>query len=555
MSKQAWFYQTAVLLFFCLLLSACQPALPPQPALTTAEEYGYPWWNDVVFYEIFVRSFYDSDGDGIGDFNGIREKLDYLNDGDPATDTDLEITGIWLMPITPSPSYHGYDVTDFKAVNPEYGTMEDFEALVAECHERGIKVIIDWEINHTSSSHPWFVAAEADPEADTRDWYIWVKEEPDWVGPWGQDVWYRSLKAGLSYYAIFWEGMPDLNYENPEVTDAMYDAIAFWIEEKGIDGIRIDAARHLIEEGEIQQNTDATHAWYADFYQWYNALDDDMMTIGEVWDASAKAAQFVNDQELDLVFNFDLAGKLLESADNNYGLTASKAIVSELKYFPEFQMGTFLSNHDTNRTMTDLGNDYGKAKSAATLLLTAPGIPFVYYGEEIGMMGGKPDENIRRPMQWNGEAMAGFTTAKTPWKLPQSDYTEKNVALQDEDETSLLNHYRALINARNQYPALRIGDYYNIKCSDVGIYAAMRSTEEQTFIILHNMTPEVVEEYTLTLEEGPLPAGTQFKVVEFFSSLNPRVKSLTVLDGGGFAEYAPLSVLEPYTTYILWLQP
>ncbi len=546
------------LFFICILglvfglLAGCTPKQPVPPMMTTAEEYGYPWWNDVVFYQIFVRSFYDSDGDGIGDFNGIIEKMDYLNDGDPDTDTDLEITGIWLMPIYPSPSYHGYDVTDFTGINPDYGTMEDFENFLAAAHERGIKVILDWEINHTSTRHPWFEDS-INPESEYRDWYVWEEDEPDWTGPWGQDVWHRNLEAGASYYGIFWEGMPDLNYENHEVTDEMNLAVSFWVEEVGVDGLRIDAARHLIEEGPKQQNTEATHEWYQEWFPWFKDLDalQEPMVIGEVWDASRNAARFVDDEELDLVFDFDLAGGLVEAVTHGYGIKAASAIEDEILFFPEYQMGTFLSNHDMARVMTAFRDDYGKAKVAATTLLTAPGIPFVYYGEEIGMEGGKPDENIRRPMQWDDSDFAGFTTGAAPWKMPQGDYTDKNVAMQSEDDASLLNHYRKLINLRNQYPALKIGNYLPIDVSDITIYAVMRSTEEQKFIVLVNMTENEVTDYTISLKNGPLEGD--YQMVEFFSEFDYSVPNLTANSDGGFDDYTPLVTLEPYETYILWL--
>jgi len=551
MKYKSLFFACILVLVFGLF-SGCTPNQPTAPMMTTAEEYGYPWWNGAVFYQIFVRSFYDSDGDGIGDFNGITEKMDYLNDGDPETDTDLEITGIWLMPIYPSPSYHGYDVTDFTGINPDYGTMEDFENFLTAAHERGIKVILDWEINHTSTEHPWFKAS-IDPESDYRDWYVWEKDEPDWTGPWGQDVWHRNLEAGASYYGIFWEGMPDLNYKNPAVTDAMNQAVSFWIEEVGVDGLRIDAARHLIEEGPKQQNTEATHEWYQEWFPWFKDLDapQEPMVIGEVWDASRNAARFVDDQELDLVFDFDLAGGLVEAVNYGYGIKITSAIEDELSYFPEYQMGTFLSNHDMARVMTVFRDDYGKAKVAATALLTAPGIPFVYYGEEIGMEGGKPDENIRRPMQWDDSDFAGFTTGDAPWKMPQRDYTDKNVAMQDLDEASLLNHYRKLINMRNQYPVLKIGDYLPIDVSDITVYAAMRSTEEQKFIVLVNMTENEVTDYTISLKNGPLEGD--YQVVEFFSDIEYSVPNLTANADGGFDNYTPLVTLEPYETYILWL--
>ena len=198
------------------------PATPtptPDPLFTGTNDY--PWWNDTVFYEIFVRSFYDSDGNGIGDLNGVIEKLDYLNDGDPTTSEDLGVTGIWLMPIMVSPSYHGYDVVDYFQVDPDYGTNEDFLRLMDEAHARGIRVIVDLVMNHTSNAHPWFLDSQ-NPDSDKREWYIWADENPGYRGPDGQVVWHNNPSG--YYYGIFWSGMPDLNYENPDVTAAMFEA-------------------------------------------------------------------------------------------------------------------------------------------------------------------------------------------------------------------------------------------------------------------------------------------------------------------------------------------
>ena len=182
---------------------------------TTAEDAGLKWWNDRVFYEVFVRSFKDSDEDGIGDFRGLTASLDYLNDGDPSSTDDLGITGIWLMPIFPSPSYHGYDVVDYRSINPDYGTMEDFDAFLDAAHQRGIAVIIDLVINHTGVDHPWFQASRAgDPEY--ADWYLWSDTDPATTGPWGQQVWHQA--DGRHYFGLFWRGMPDLNLDLPAVT-------------------------------------------------------------------------------------------------------------------------------------------------------------------------------------------------------------------------------------------------------------------------------------------------------------------------------------------------
>jgi len=201
------------ILLLASFLTSCLPAVSTEVSPAPTAD-GNPWWNDAVFYEIFVRSFNDSNGDGIGDFNGITEKLDYLNDGDPNTTADLGVTGIWLMPIFPSPSYHGYDVTDFYGVNPQYGTMEDFKKLLAEAHKRGIRIIIDMALNHTSDQHPWFKEAKKDVNSKYRDWYIWSETDPNYKGPWNERVWHPSTTG--FYYGIFEAFMPDLNYNNPK---------------------------------------------------------------------------------------------------------------------------------------------------------------------------------------------------------------------------------------------------------------------------------------------------------------------------------------------------
>jgi glycosidase len=264
-----------IVFFVCgiIIVSACTPSsqsaqfdstpsitatVVPTPTPTPYDpmpqgSQGYPWWNDTVFYEVFLRSFYDSNGDGIGDINGLIEKLDYLNDGDPKTKTDLGITGIWLMPIFPSPSYHGYDVKDYYEINPDYGTMEDFNRLLEEAHLRGIRIVIDFVINHTSTEHPWFIEARKGEDSLYRNLYIWSEQKPDYLGPWGQPVWHANYDQTY-YYGVFWSGMPDLNFENQEVTNEINRIAAFWLEDIGVDGFRVDGARHLIEDGDIQKN-------------------------------------------------------------------------------------------------------------------------------------------------------------------------------------------------------------------------------------------------------------------------------------------------------------
>ncbi|MBT3391812.1 MAG: alpha-amylase, partial [Chloroflexi bacterium] len=349
------------------------------------------WWRDAVFYEIFVRSFYDSDCDGIGDFNGITQKLDYLQ--------ALGVNAIWLMPIHPSPSYHGYDVLNYYAVNHEYGSMDDFQRLLDEIHRREMHLIVDLVLNHTSSAHPFFVDANNNPNSPYRDWYIWSDTDPG-------NGWHQGAQG--YYYGFFWSGMPDLNYTNPEVTAQMNNVVRYWLDDIGVDGFRIDAAKHLIEDGDQRENTPATHDWYKKFYAVYKTDHPNAYTVGEVYGAGGFIAQTYTDQ-LDHVFNFELASGFVNSANGRSNTGINSAYTLTLKNMLEGNFATFLTNHDQNRTMSVFNGDLGKAKTAASLLLTAPGTPFIYYGEEIGMQGKKPDEDIRLPMQWSADQQAGFS--------------------------------------------------------------------------------------------------------------------------------------------------
>jgi glycosidase len=481
-------------------------AFPIQPVIGLPQGTdGYPWWNDSVFYEIFVRSFFDSDGDGIGDLNGLTEKLDYLNDGDPETTTDLGITGIWLMPIFPSPSYHGYDVTDYYDINPDYGTLADFEKLLDEAHQRGIRVIIDLVINHTSNEHPWFQQAK-DPFSPYHDWYIWTDTNPGYLGSWGQQVWFPS--NGKYYYGSFTSGMPDLNYTNPEVTAQMEDVVRFWLEDVGVDGFRMDAAKHLIEEGTIQANSDSTHEWWKAFRTYYKQVDPDALVVGEVWDDTSITARYLQGDELDLSFEFSLAEAFIRGANGG----RSEDVIDQMKrsytQIPEMQFASFLANHDQDRVFSQLGENEQKMILAASLLLTSPGVPFIYYGEEIGMQGNQIHERIRRAMQWVGDAAyAGFTTG-TPWQALGSGWKLYNVHDEGENPDSILAWYRTLINIRNQHAALRVGDLTVLPTTDEAVYGSLRVSDNEAVLVLLNLSDQPVTEVWLTKGETELVEGT-----------------------------------------------
>lgn len=544
------FQKNLIYLIIAIMILGCVPPSTTQTLdLVTTEALATNWWKDAVFYEIFVRSFYDSDGNGIGDFNGITAKLDYLNDGDPTTNTDLGITGIWLMPIFPSPSYHGYDVTDYYSVNPQYGTMEDFKHLVEEAHKRGIHIVIDMVINHTSDKHPWFKDAKNDVNSPYRDWYIWSETDPNYKGPWNEDVWHPSLTG--YYYGIFESFMPDLNYNNPEVTAEMEKVYSFWLKNVGIDGFRLDAAKHLIEENQLQQNTASTHSWYQKMYPVYKEMNPSAMTVGELFgDSMSVASKYVKNNEFDLVFNFQLATTIIKAAQTGRGKNVSRVIETSNAFLAEYQYAPFLTNHDQNRVMGEFQNDVNKAKVAAAMLLTAPGTPFIYYGEEIGMSGSKPDENIRRPMQWDNSANAGFTTGK-PWRSPDTNFTDINVSSQTKDSDSLLSNYRDLIHLREMHPVLKTGKYIAVDCNNPVVYAALRVDEKEIVLVLINLDKETITNYALDSSNTTLLDKTYNADVLLGSG---QVQGPSVINSG-FSNYTPVDELQAYSTTIIKIQP
>ena len=542
------------LIVLVLLLAACipsaspastttptaipQPTVAPTNTLIPTKAPNTAWWNDTVFYEIFVRSFYDSNGDGKGDFRGIISKLNYLS--------TLGIKGIWLMPIHPSPSYHGYDVTDYHAVNPDYGTLDDFKQLLSEAHKRGIKVIMDFVLNHTSVQHQWFVASQ-DPASGKRDWYIWSDTDPAYLGPWNEQVWYPGHNG--YYYSVFDKGMADLNYRNPAVTQEMEATASFWLHDVGVDGLRLDGARHLIEQGRMQANTKATHEWYKQFYTFYKNVVPKAMTIGEVWDTAFAAVPYVQNKEMDLVFNFDLASAYMAGVSSGDATKLNDGMKFAITYFPPGQFGSSLTNHDMDRVMSQLGGNEEKAKTAAVLYLTMPGVPFIYYGEEIGMLGAKPDEQIRTPMEWSAEANAGFSTS-TPWEPLNTDYKERNVASQDKDPNSLLALYRTLVGLRNTHPALREGQWFQVDAGSSSVFAALRATEGEAILVILNLSDAPVKDYKLNLAAGPLKGQLSLQPLLGAGSF----ATLKANDAGGFTDFVPLAELPAHARLVVTLR-
>jgi alpha-amylase len=539
-----------ILLVLTAAAAACQPG-PPRVDVTPPpmpDAASGTWWNDRVFYEVFVRSFQDSDGDGIGDLEGLTERLDYLNDGNPRTDDDLGVTGLWLMPVMESPSYHGYDVVDYMAVEQDYGDAAAFRRLMEEAHARGMVVIVDLVINHTSSQHPWFQEAAAGPDAAQRDWYVWSDERLTYRGPWGEQVWYK--RGDAYYYAVFAEGMPDLNYRTPAVSDAIYAVTRFWLEEMGADGYRMDAIRHLIEDGQQQENTPETHAWLQAWHDYYKGIRPQAMTVGEVWTRSEDVVPYVGD-EMDICFEFDLASAILDGArGGTTGVVDSLAQKVE-RLYPPGQYAAFLTNHDQERVMTQLRGDEAKAKTAAAILLTLPGVPFLYYGEEIGMSGAKPDERIRAPMQWSGADQAGFSST-TPWEGLQADHVTRNVAAQLADDGSLLRRYVRLIRLRSAYEALRTGSLIAVQTGNVHAYAYVRHGETEDVLVVHNLGAEPVRDYAMNVRGSALAPG-RYKVREMLAGVR-GIAPLVVGERGAIEGYVPVEELAAGESLVLLLQ-
>lgn len=452
-----------------------------------------------VFYEIFVRSFFDSDGDGIGDLKGVTEKLDYLNDGDPATTDDLGIGGIWLMPINPSPSYHGYDVTDYRSINPDYGTLEDLQELLQAAHQRGIKVIMDLVVNHTSKEHPWFVDSASNKEGKYRDWYIWAEDQnrpASGTSAAGSGNPWHSL-LGDHYMGTFWEGMPDLNFDNPAVRREMLDIGQFWLK-KGVDGFRLDAAKHIYEDLLTDKSAATTAknvSWWQEFRKAMNAVNPQAYIVGEVWENSAVSVGAYLNQAFDSGFNFGLAETLLHSVEAEKDSGAAYTLERTYKLYSQISKDTFtdaifLTNHDQNRVMSQLQDNLDHAKMAAAILLTLPGNPFIYYGEEIGMRGVKPDEGLREPMRWVPEEDG---KGQTTWEDSNNNTfsAENNVKSQSNDDHSLLERYRELISLRNAVPALRDGGIRDYSSGNTGVMAYERVTAEEQVLVVHNLTGKV----------------------------------------------------------------
>lgn len=471
------------------------PTATPMPAVMAPA-----WGEDMALYLILVASFYDSDGDGIGDLNGLTTKLDYLNDGNPNTDNDLGVNAIWLMPIFAAASYHGYDTTDHFTIRPEYGTHEDLIRLVEECHKRGIRVLLDYVMAHVSNQHPFFQDAYGNPSSPYADWFLWYDEA-------------HTRYKSFDNIPI----VPSINGDSPAVQEYALRVARYWMDldgdgdlSDGVDGYRCDYALGL------------SHAFWKQVRSGIKALRPDFLLLGEVWSNAPAIAKYYQD-EFDSTFDFplyymlaghqDAIGRgVLGGADKPGFIHAS--LVQRAKLYPwGAQSIIFLNNHDTNRIMSTVQDDIQRAKLGATLLFTLPGIPLVYYGEEIGMAGvkgnGKPywDEYRREPMDWYAaEEGPGMPTWFRPSDRNNRPFDGISVEEQQGNPNSLLSHYRRLIRLRQTYSALRYGSYERLEIVEgpSSVYVYLRQDAYAHLLIVLNFDREPAQ-VTLNLGASALP--------------------------------------------------
>jgi glycosidase len=446
-------------------------------------------WPYGVNYEVFVLSFADGNGDGKGDFKGLTSRLDYLS--------ELGVGGVWLMPIMNSPTYHKYDVTDYKSIHPDYGTIADFKKFVEEAHKRKIRVLVDLILNHTGSDHPWFQAALKDKNSPFRDYYVWAKKDSirnqiskKAVSFDSDNItqWHAVNGDTLSehYYGFFWGGMPDLNFDNPEVKKEFVDIGKFWLDEMKVDGFRLDAAKHIFPTDRAADN----HAFWVWFRDEMQKIKPDVYLVGEVWSKADEVAPYL--KGLPALFNFDLGYSIVSTVDAGQD---TAGLVRQYKSIVDFYNSstdqyidaTFLRNHDQNRVLNELGGNMEKARMATAILMTFPGTPYVYYGEEIGMKGIKPDEYIREPFIWDEGTKDPMQTV---WEDPRFS-TEKTVVplkKQQADPASLFNYYKDWINYRNSSNALTYGSIEVSPVERVEIISYYRTHEEDKVFVLHNIS-------------------------------------------------------------------
>ncbi len=484
------------------------------------------WWKSAVAYQLYPRSFYDTNNDGIGDIKGIIEKLDYLNDG---TENSLGIDAIWLNPVYPSPQYDfGYDIMDYEGIDPQYGTMADFDKLLAEAHKRGIRILMDIVPSVTSHLHPWFIESRSSKDSPKRDWYLWVdgkqgKYPNKWLGMFGGRAWDWDGKTRQYYYHNSLPEQPDLNWKNPEVAKAVLGAMEFWLK-KGVDGFRVDVLNFSHKDSELRNNPyclgirpydmqkhiyDRNRPEALEVGKAMRALADkyeDKMLVGEIFINDVdEAVKYYgeNNDGMHLVFNFAFMHSKFKASSFKKNIQNWLDVTKD-KGWPSY----FLSNHDIPRHISRYAKGkwtLARAKLAIALLLTLKGTPFIYMGEEIGMLDVKIKKHqlmdsvgkhyfpfhrgrdrARTPLQWTSEEYAGFSKQE-PWLPVHKDYKEINVEQAERDPNSLLHTYRKLIWLRKKTEALGLGEFAFYEKAPKNVLAYFRTTEQETVLVALNM--------------------------------------------------------------------
>lgn len=467
------------------------------------KEVTIPDDNYRTWYEIFVYSFCDSDGDRTGDLQGVISKLYYVE--------DLGFNGIWLMPIMPSPSYHKYDVKDYLAIDEKYGTMEDFEELAAECNKRGIKLILDLVLNHTSSEHPWFTQACSylesleegkEPSAEEcpyYEYYNFVKGNP------GSDTWYQVGSTDYYYEGMFWSGMPDVNFQCQALRKEFEEIVDFWLE-KGVGGFRLDAVKEFYS-GATGKNVEVL-TWLNDYVK---SVNPDAYMVGEAWEGLSTYSQYYA-SGIDSFFDFEFAGPtgivtktLTFSGESNSAQAYAKALTRVQKSIREYREDAidapFFVNHDMARAAGYMQYDQRKVKMAAPLNILMSGSAFVYYGEEIGMTGSGKDENKRAPMFWSSDSQAEGMTQGPPDMEPQ----ENQFACAEEQmkaDDSIYSFYKDTILLRNQNPEIARGTVARLEeITDPDIAAISKTYDGKTIYLLYNISETEEKQITMSAEQ------------------------------------------------------
>ena len=492
------------------------------------------WWRDGIIYQIYPRSFYDSNADGIGDLSGIISQLDYLS--------DLGIDAIWLSPIYPSPDKDfGYDISDHCAIDPRFGTMEDFDCLVDQAHRRNIHIILDLVLNHTSDQHPWFQESRQNCNNAKADWYLWQDHIPNnWMSEFGGRAWSYDSRRGQYFYHMFLPEQPDVNWRNPALKEAQLNIIRFWLE-RGVDGFRLDVFNNYYKDEKLRSNPPTfglrafdrqQHLYDTDqpemipLLQELRAILDQYSiryAVGETFlEKPQSLAQYVGKDRLPAAFDF----KFLESPAQPTSLLKAIQAGEELYHQHQILPTYVLSNHDNPRSATRHapGEDDRLLKVLMMLLLTLRGTPFLYYGEEIGMRDislkrheildppgkkywpfFKGRDGCRAPMQWDDSSYSGFSPVK-PWLPVNPDYNQRNVLSQQADPNSLLYFTRTLIGIRRKFPALQHGDFELLTPKPQSILGYLRQLGDEKILVLLNFSAKPQQ---LELPEQPIKSDWQ----------------------------------------------